>query len=86
MATVRAGCLAFLFEPTFKAGLTVVLSTAASEVRITKNFGTDTAVELLRYWFGKGEVIATILSLDRDVCYTIECSFVRLKGIVGVYG
>ena len=41
MATVRAGYLFLLSEPVLEAGLTVVLSTAASEVGVTKNFGAD---------------------------------------------
>ena len=47
MAAVRARIFLFL-EPVLEAGLTEVLSTAFSEVRITKNFGADTAVEFLR--------------------------------------
>ena len=47
MATVWAGCLLLFSEAVLEAGLTVVLSTAASEVRVTKNFGADTAVEFL---------------------------------------
>ena len=76
MAAVRAGIFLFL-EPVLEAGLTEVLSTAFSEVGITKNFGADAAVELLRYWLGEGEVIATILSLGRDICYShsdLKCS------------
>ena len=68
MATVRASCLLLFSEPVLEAGLTVVLSTAASEVRITKNFGADTAVEFLRYRLGEGKVIATIVNLVRGTC------------------
>ena len=86
VAAVWAGCLLLFSEPILEAGLTVVLSTAASEVRVTKNFGADTAVELFGYWVGEFQVIATILSLVRNICYSHWCSFVRLKGILGVYG
>ena len=81
MAAVWAGCLLLLFEPVLKAGLTEVLSTAFREVRVMKNFGADTAVELLRHWLGEGEVIATILSLGRHICYShsdLEFSVVKL--------
>ena len=63
MATVRAGYLFLLSEPVLEAGLTVVLSTAASEVRVTKNFGADTAVELFGYRFGELKVVATYLNI-----------------------
>ena len=68
MATVWTGCLLLFSEPVLEAGLTVVLSTAASEVRVMKNLSADTAVEFLRYWLGEGKVIATILSLVRGTC------------------
>ena len=77
MATVWAGYLLLFSEPVLEAGFTVVLSTAASEVRVTKNFGADAAVEFLGYWLGEGEVIATILSLVRGTCHShsdLECS------------
>ena len=84
MATVWAGIFLFL-EPVLEAGFTEVLSTAFSEVRVTKNFGADTAAKSFGYWLGKPEVIATILSLGRgtcchstSVCYShsyLECSF-----------
>ena len=70
MAAVWACCFAFLFEPMFGARPTEVPSTAFSEMGITKNFGADAAVELLRYWLGEVQVIATILSLGRDICYS----------------
>ena len=81
MPAVWACCLLLLFEPVLEAGLTEVLSTAFREVRVMKNFGADTAVELLRHWLGESEVIATILSLVRDICYShsdLEFSVVKL--------
>jgi len=70
-------------EPVLEAGLTEVLSTAASEMRVTENLGADVAVEPFRDWLGECEVVSTILSLDRDVFY---CHFesVRLKSVVSV--
>ena len=81
MMTVWASCLLF-FEPVIKAGLAKVMSTAFSEVRVTKNFVADPAVEMFGYRLGKCEVIASILSLIRAACYShsrsdLECSFVR---------
>ena len=63
MATVWASCLLLFSEPVLEAGLTVVLSTAASEVRITKNFGADSAIELFWYRFDELQVIATYLNI-----------------------
>ena len=65
MATVWTCCV-LLFEPVLEARLTEVLSTAFSEVRVTKNFGADSALQSIGYWSGEGKVIATILSLLRD--------------------
>ena len=76
MTTVWAGIF-LLSEPVLEAGLTEVLSTAFSEVGITKNFGADAAVELLRYWLGEREVIPAVLSLGRNFCYShfdVKCS------------
>jgi len=36
-----------------EAGLTEVLSTAASEVRVTENLCADMAVEFFRDWLGE---------------------------------
>ena len=55
-------------EPVIEARLTEVLSTAFSEVRVSKNFGADTALKSFRHWFSEVEVIATKLSLSRDTC------------------
>ena len=76
---VWAGCL-LLLEPVLEAGLTEVLSTADGKVRVTENLRADTAMEFFRDWIGEREVISTILSLVRDVCY---CHFgsVRLKSV-----
>ena len=63
MAAVWAGCLLLFSEPILEAGLTEMLSTAASEVRVTKNFGTDTAVELFGYRFDELKVVATYLNI-----------------------
>ena len=81
LATVWA-CL-LLLEPVLEAGLTEVLSTAASEVRVMENLGADIAMQLLRDRFSECQVISTILSLVRDVCY---CHFelVGLKSVVSV--
>ena len=58
-----------------------MLSTALSEVRVTENLGADIASEPVRDWLGECEVVSTILSLVRDVCY---CHFelARLKSVV----
>ena len=79
-AAVRACCL-LLLEPVLEAGLTEVLSTADGELRVTESLCADTAIEPVRNWLGKCEVISTILSLFKDVCY---CHFgsVRLKSVV----
>ena len=82
-AAVWACCL-LLLEPVLEAGLTEVLSTANGEVRVTENLCADTAMQFFRDWLGECEVVSTILSLVRDVCY---CHFesVRLKRLcVGV--
>ena len=52
LAAVWACCL-LLLEPVPEAGLTEVLSTAASEVRVTENFGADIAIEPVRDWLGE---------------------------------
>lgn len=65
MPTVWACCV-LLLEPVLEARLTEILSTAFSEVRVAKNLGADNALQSIGYWFGEGEVIATILSLVRD--------------------
>ena len=49
---VWAGCL-LLLGPVLEAGLTEVLSTAASEMRVTENLGADIAVEPVRDWLGE---------------------------------
>ena len=65
MPTVWACCV-LLLEPVLEARLTEILSTAFSEVRVAKNLGADNTLQSIGYWFGEGEVIATILSLVRD--------------------
>ena len=75
LAAMWAGCLLLLLEPVIKAGLTEVLSTAASKVRITKNFGTDTAVKLFKYWLGEVEVVPAIPSLVSGTCYSHSTIF-----------
>ena len=82
---LRWACCLLLLEPVLEAGLTEVLSTTASEVRVTENLCADIAMELFRDWFGECEVVSTMLSLVRDVCY---CHFksVRLKSVVSVWG
>ena len=82
LAAVWACCL-LLLEPVLEAGLTEVLSTAASEVRVTENFGADIAVEPVRDWLSECEVISTVLSLVRDVCYC-HFEFVRLNECAGI--
>jgi len=77
-------CL-LLLEPVLEAGLTEVLSTALSEVRVTENLGADIASESVRDWLSEFEVISTILILVRDVCYC-HFEFVRLKSVVSVWG
>jgi len=78
-------CCLLLLEPVLEAGLTEVLSTAASEVRVTENLCADIAIEPVRDWLGEYQVISTILSLVRDVCYC-HFEFVRLKIVVCVWG
>ena len=46
MATVWT-CYLLLLEPVLEARLTEILPTAFSEVRVTKNFGADSACSLL---------------------------------------
>jgi len=77
---VWAGCL-LLLEPVLEAGLTEVLSTADGEVRVAENLCADIAMEFIRDWLGECEVISTILSLVRDVCYC-HFEFVRLESVV----
>ena len=67
LAAVWACCL--LLEPILEAGLTEVLSTAASEVRVAENLCADTAAEPVRDWLGECQVVSTALRLVRDVCY-----------------
>ena len=62
----------FLFEPMLEAGLTKILPTAFCEVRVTKNFVADTAVELSRYWLGECEIIAIISSH-----FDLECTLCK---------
>ena len=80
MAAVWA-CFLLLLEPVVEAGLTEVLSTAASEVRVTENLCADIAIELVWDWLGECQVISTVLSLVRDVC-NCHFEFVRLKSVV----
>ena len=82
MAAVWACCL-LLLEPVVEAGLAEVLSTAASEVRVTENLCADIAIELVRDWLGECQVVSAVLSLDRDICYC-HFEFVRLKSVVRV--
>jgi len=74
-------CCLLLLEPVLEAGLTEVLSTADGELRVTENLRADTAIEPVRDWLGECEVVSTILSLVRDVCYC-HLEFVRLKSVV----
>ena len=69
LAAAWAGGPLLFSEPVLEAGLTEVVSTAFSEVGYAKNFGADTTAKSFRYWHGKAEVIATILSLGRGTCY-----------------
>ena len=81
-AAVWACCL-LLLEPVLEAGLTEVLSTADGEVRVVENLRADIAMQFFRDWLGECEVISTVLSLVRDVCYS-HFEFVRLKSVVSV--
>jgi len=81
---VRACCL-LLLEPVLEAGLTEVLSTADGEMRVMENLRADIAIEPVRDWLGECEVISTVLSLVRDVCYC-HFEYVRLKSPVSVWG
>ena len=81
LAALWAGCFLLCLEPVLEAGVTEVLSTAFSEVGIMKNSSADITVESLRHWTSKLEVIATKLSLIRDICYShsdLEWRSVRL--------
>ena len=80
VAAVWACCL-LLLEPVLEAGLAEVLSTTDSEVRVTENLCADIAIVPVRDWLGECEIISTILSLVRDVCYC-HFEFVRLKSVV----
>jgi len=52
VAAVWACCL-LLLEPVLEAGLTELLSTAASEVRVMENLRADIAAELFRDCLGE---------------------------------
>ena len=81
-AAVWAGCL-LLPGPVPEAGLTEVLSTTECQLRVTENLGADIAMELFRDGLGECEVVSTILSLVRDVCYC-HFEFVRLNECAGI--
>ena len=83
-AAVWAGCL-LLPGPVPEAGLTEVLSTTECQLRVTENLDTDIAVEPLGDWLDECEVVSTVLSLARDVCYC-HFDFVRLESVVSVWG
>ena len=71
-----------LFKPMLEAGLSYRSSVhSIPRGEVMKNFGADSAVELLRHWLGEGEVIDTIVSLGIDICYShsdLEFSAVKL--------
>ena len=81
LLTAVWACCLLLLEPVLEAGLTEVLSTADSEMRVTENLGADIAIEPVRDWLGECEVISTILSLVRDVCYC-HFEFVRIESVM----
>ena len=72
VAAVAVWACCFLFERKLEARLTKVLHTAFCEVRVTKNFVADTAVELSRYWLGECKIIAIISSH-----FDLECTLCK---------
>ena len=74
-------CCLLLVEPVLEAGLTEVLSTADSEVRVTENLCANIAMEFFRDGLSECEVVPTILSLVRDVCYC-HLEFVRIESVM----
>ena len=74
-------CFLLPVEPVLEVGPTEVLSTADGEVRVAENLCSDIAMEFIRDWLGECEVISTILSLVRDVCYC-HFEFVRIESVM----